>query len=134
MANSLEARAPLLDHKVVEFAASLPTDRKIHGSESKVVLRAVAKTLLPARLIDRPKMGFGIPLNEWFKGGLGDVYADLVLAGDAAIRDHMDQKVAASLLNEHRSGTHTHGHRLWELLMFEQWARTWARSEVAAAA
>ena len=134
MANSLEARAPLLDHKVVEFAASLPSDRKIHRGETKVVLRAVAKTLLPAKLIDRPKMGFGIPLHEWFRGSLGDVYADLVLAGDAAIRDYMDQKVAASLLHEHRTGPLTHGHRLWELLMFEQWARTWVRSEVEAAA
>jgi asparagine synthase (glutamine-hydrolysing) len=134
MAKSLEARAPLLDHKVVEFAASLPSDRKIHRGETKVVLRAVAKTLLPAKLIDRPKMGFGIPLQEWFRGSLGDVYADLVLAGDAAIRDYMDQKVAASLLHEHRAGSLSHGHRLWELLMFEQWARAWMGSGLAAAA
>ena len=134
MANSLEARSPLLDHKVVEFAASLPSNRKIHGRETKVVLRAVAKTLLPAKLIDRPKMGFGIPLHEWFRGSLGDVFADLVLAGDSAIRDHMDQKVAASLLHEHRTGPLTHGYRLWELLMFEQWARRWMRSDSAGAA
>jgi asparagine synthase (glutamine-hydrolysing) len=134
MANSLEARAPLLDHKVVEFAAKLPSDRKIHRGQTKVILRAVAKTLLPAKLIDRPKMGFGIPLNEWFRGGLGDAYADLVLAGDSAIRDYMDQKVAATLLDEHRSGLLTHGYQMWVLLMFEQWARTWVRSEVEAAA
>jgi asparagine synthase (glutamine-hydrolysing) len=128
MANSLEGRSPLLDHKVVEFAASLPSERKIHRGETKVVLRALAKTLLPAKLIDRPKMGFAIPLNEWFRGSLGDVYADLVLAGDSAIRDHMDQDVAASLLHEHRAGPLPHGYELWELLMFEQWARTWVLS------
>jgi asparagine synthase (glutamine-hydrolysing) len=134
MANSLEARAPLLDHKVVEFAASLPSDRKIHRGVTKVILRTAAKTLLPANLIDRPKMGFGIPLHEWFRGSLGDVFADLVLAHDSAIRDHMDQRVAATLLHEHRTGPLTHGYRLWELLMFEQWARTWMRSDIAAAA
>lgn len=128
MGNSLEARAPLLDHKLVEFAAALPRDRKIHGSETKVLLRSVAKTLLPANLVDRPKRGFGIPLNEWFRGSLGDVYADLVLSPDAVIRDHLDQSVAAAWLKEHRSGEASHGHRLWDLLMFEQWARTWTSS------
>ncbi len=134
MANSLEARAPLLDHKLVEFAASLPSSRKIHREQTKVTLRSVAKTLLPAKLIDRPKMGFGIPLNEWFQGGLGDVYADLVLAPDSAIRDHMDQRTAASLLDEHRRGRLNHGYQLWELLMFEQWARTWISAQPAAPA
>jgi hypothetical protein len=72
-------------------------------------------------------MGFGIPLNEWFRAGLGDVYADLVLAPDAATRDHLDQAVARRLLAEHKSGRVSHGTRLWELLLFEQWARTWLR-------
>lgn len=127
MANSLEARSPLLDHKVVEFAATLTSDRKIRGADTKVILRAVAKRLLPAKLIDRPKMGFGIPLNEWFRSSLGDVFSDLVLAPDSAIRDHLDQEVARSLLEEHRDRRFAHGTRLWELLMFEQWARTWLR-------
>ncbi len=128
MAHSLEARAPLLDHKVVEFAALLPTERKIKGDDTKAILRAVAKTLLPAELIDRPKMGFGIPMREWFRGSLGDAYADLVLASDAATRDYVDQEVAASLLSKHRTGRVSHAHDLWELLMLEQWARTWLRS------
>lgn len=134
MASSLEARSPLLDHRLVEFAASLRSDRKINGGETKVVLRAVAKRLLPENLIDRPKMGFGIPMREWFRGALGDVYADLVLARDAATRDHIDQRVAAALLAEHRTGQVSHAHRLWELLMLEQWARTWLGSTVPAAA
>jgi asparagine synthase (glutamine-hydrolysing) len=127
MANSLEARSPLLDHKVVEFAASLTSDRKINGGDTKVILRAVAKRLLPPKLIDRPKMGFGIPLNEWFRESLADVYTDLVLAPDSLIRDHLDQDVARALLAEHQTRQYTHGSRLWVLLMFEQWARTWLR-------
>lgn len=125
MANSLEARSPLLDHKVVEFAASLPGNRKINRGETKVVLRAVAKTLLPAELVDRPKMGFGIPIHDWFRDGLGNVYADMVLAPGSATRDYLDRDVAASQLAEHRRGEANNGHRLWALLMFEQWARTW---------
>lgn len=132
MANSLEARAPLLDHELVEFAARLPSDRKVAGSTTKVLLRAIAKRLLPAEHVDRPKMGFTLPVGEWFRGSLGDLYSDLVLASDARIRDHLDPAVAASLLVDHRHG----GQRqdaLWLLLMFELWARRWLTSPVAPA-
>ncbi len=67
MANSLEARSPLLDHVLVEFAAKLPTDRKINGSTTKVLLRVIAKRLMPASHVDRPKMGFGVPIATGFE-------------------------------------------------------------------
>jgi asparagine synthase (glutamine-hydrolysing) len=127
MANSLEARAPLLDHKLVEFAASLPADRKIAGSDTKALLRTIAKQLMPAEMIDRPKMGFGVPIGGWFRGALGDRFRDYVLAPDAASRDQLDPGAAARLLKEHRSGHADHEHRLWMLLMYELWARTWLR-------
>jgi asparagine synthase (glutamine-hydrolysing) len=127
MANSLEARAPLLDHKLVEFAARLPVDRKIAGANTKVLLRAIAKHLMPAEMVDRPKMGFGVPIGGWFRGALGDRFEELVLAPDAASRDHLDPSVAAKLLKEHRSHHAEQEHRLWLLLMFELWARTWLR-------
>ena len=128
MANALEARAPLLDHKVVEFAATLPTNRKIKGSTTKVLLRAIAKQLMPDSMVDRPKMGFGVPIEDWFRGELGDRYRELVLAPDSAVRDHMDQSVAARLLVEHIEGRESQHHRLWALLMFELWARRWLRT------
>lgn len=131
MANSLEARAPLLDHVVVEFAARLPVDRKIIGSNTKALLRSIAKQLMPAELVDRPKMGFAVPLAGWFRGQLGDHFQALVLAGDAASRDHLDSSVAADLLREHRSGASDHNYQLWLLLMFEMWARTWLKSPAA---
>jgi asparagine synthase (glutamine-hydrolysing) len=127
MANSLEARAPLLDHLLIEFAARLPVDRKISGTTTKVLLRAVAKRLMPAELVDRPKMGFGVPVGDWFRGKLGDEFRQLVLSPDAASRDHIDQTVAADLLAEHVAGQAAHAHRLWTLLMFELWARRWLR-------
>ena len=133
MANSLEARAPLLDHVLVEFAARLPVERKIVGSNTKVLLRAIAKRLMPAELVDRPKMGFGVPIAAWFRGPLGDQFEQLVLAPDALSRDHLDVSSAATLLAEHRSGQFDHNHRLWVLLMFELWARRWLKTPVAVA-
>jgi asparagine synthase (glutamine-hydrolysing) len=125
MANSLEARAPLLDHRIVEFAARLPTDRKMHRRVSKVILREVAHDLLPATLVDRPKKGFGVPVGAWFRRELGERYRDEVLAPDSRLRDHLDQTAAADLLTAHQGGAADHGARLWNLLMFEAWARRW---------
>ena len=131
MANSLEARAPLLDHVLVEFAARLPADRKIDGANRKVLLRSIAKRLMPAEHVDRPKMGFSPPTADWFRGALGGRFEELVLAPDAASRDHLDSTVAASLLAAHRSGRAEHDHQLWMLLMFELWARRWLRPAAA---
>jgi len=125
MANSLEARSPLLDHHLVEFVARLPIDRKIDGKITKVLLRAIAKRLMPAEHVDRPKMGFAAPIGDWFRGALGDRYEEMVLAPDAASRDHLDQSVARAMLLEHRGGQAEHDGRLWSLLMFELWARRW---------
>ena len=130
MANSLEARSPLLDQVVVDYAARLPPERKLHGGVSKVVLREVALALMPAKLVDRPKMGFAVPIGAWFRQSLGERYRDLVLGADAFIRDVVDQEVARTLFDEHTSGRRDHGHRLWQLFMLEQWGRTWARQGV----
>jgi asparagine synthase (glutamine-hydrolysing) len=134
MANSLEARAPLLDHHLVEFAARLPVDRKVSGNTTKVLLRAIAKRLMPAELVERPKMGFGVPIATWFRGPLGERFEELVLAPDAASRDYLEPTVAIRLLSEHRSGEADHNHRLWVLLMFELWARAWLRAGTPAQA
>ena len=130
MAHSLEARSPLLDQEVVQFAARLPRERKLHRGRSKLVLREVARTLLPAELVERPKMGFGVPISEWFLGQLGDQYRELALAPDAFVRDVIDQDVARRLLDEHAAGSHDHGRRLWQLFTLEMWGRTWARQPV----
>jgi asparagine synthase (glutamine-hydrolysing) len=132
MANSLEARSPLLDHVLVEFAAKLPTDRKINGTTTKVLLRVIAKRLMPASHVDRPKMGFGAPIGDWFRGALGSRFEELVLAPDAASRDHLDQSAARALLIDHRRGEAENDSQLWSLLMFELWARRWLTVESAA--
>jgi asparagine synthase (glutamine-hydrolysing) len=133
MASSLEARAPLLDHRLVEFAARLPVERKIDGGNLKALLRSIAKQLMPATFVDRPKMGFTMPLAEWFRGPLGDRYRDLVLASDSLSRDHLDPAVGDTLLREHTVADSDHNFQLWLLLMFELWARTWLKGPSVAA-
>ena len=125
MAASLEARAPLLDYRIIEFAGRLPAARKVNLVGTKVLLRAAAARVLPPEITGRPKMGFSVPIDEWFRASLSTMFSDLVLAPDAASRDHLDATVASTLLAEHTAGQADHGPILWALLMFEMWARTW---------
>jgi asparagine synthase (glutamine-hydrolysing) len=134
MAHSLEARSPLLDHRLAEYVARLPADAKVAGGTTKALLREIALTLLPRELVERPKYGFGVPLDEWFRDGLADAYRDLVLGPGAQLGSHLDPAVAAGLLDEHRAGRRDHGLRLWLLLSFELWARRWSSTAIEAAA
>ena len=128
MAFSLEARAPLLDQEVAAFAARLPADRKLGGGQSKTLLRDLARKLLPAEIVDRPKQGFSVPTNAWFRSTLGSYFADVALADDAYLRDVIDQRVVAQMFSDHRRSVRNHGHRLWALLALELWGRTWLRA------
>jgi asparagine synthase (glutamine-hydrolysing) len=129
MASSLEARSPMLDYRIFEFASRLPASRKVGIRGTKRLLRRIAETLLPAGASTRPKSSFSVPIDDWFRDGLGNTYRDLVLAPDSRLRDHLDQTTAAALLDEHRDGVADNGQVLWALLMFEQWARTWLSGE-----
>lgn len=125
MASSLEARAPLLDHVLVDFAAKLPAHRKLRFQTAKVLFRQIASDLLPPAVLDKPKFGFTVPMGDWFRTGLADRFREVVLAPDARIRDHLDQSVAERLLAAHGQGGVDNAHRLWLLLAFELWARRW---------
>jgi asparagine synthase (glutamine-hydrolysing) len=133
MANSLEARSPLLDHRLVEFMSTRPTERKVMGGRTKILLRQVAGSLLPQEILDRPKKGFSVPVHEWFRTAMGDQFRDLVLTADARTRDHLDAEVARRLLAHHQSRKVRAGHTLWKLLMFELWARAWLDMSASAA-
>ena len=125
MASSLEARAPFLDHRLIEFMATVPANLLLTGRRLKPLLREVADSLLPLDLRERPKQGFAVPLDRWFREGLADVYRSTVLSPEARIRDHLDQTEAASLLTTHIEGGRNLGRQLWLLLTFEFWARCW---------
>ncbi len=124
MAHGLEARSPFLDHELMEFAATLPVDLKLRGRTQKYLLRQLARTLLPASVIDRPKQGFGVPIDVWFRHELRDLAHDVLLGQASRQRGYFRHEAIARLLSEHLAGTRAWHAQLWNLLMFELWHQT----------
>jgi asparagine synthase (glutamine-hydrolysing) len=124
MANSLELRSPLLDHDVIEWANSLPAKFKVTSRESKHILKDIARTLVPAELIDRPKMGFAIPRADWLRNELRQITHDLLTDEVARSRGWFDQHEIQKILSEHQSGQDRDS-IIWPALCLELWARNW---------
>lgn len=122
MAASLEARAPFLDHELLELAASLPLNLKLKGRITKHVLKEAARGLLPDDIIDRPKHGFGVPLGAWLRAD-DALVRETLLSRQARERGLLDMTAVTALIDEHVSGGRDHGHRLWTLLTLEWWHR-----------
>jgi asparagine synthase (glutamine-hydrolysing) len=123
MAHSIEARVPLLDHKLVEFAATIPPEMNLRGNTTKAILKRAMRGILPDAIIDRPKRGFAIPLGYWFRGKLGGYARDLLLGDRARQRGFFNVYSVENLLDRHERGENLDLH-LWTLISFEQWSRT----------
>ncbi|MCA9025111.1 MAG: asparagine synthase (glutamine-hydrolyzing) [Planctomycetaceae bacterium] len=121
MACSLEARSPLLDHQVMEFCASLPTSMKRQGMSSKVLLRDLAADLLPAEVLQRRKMGFGLPMASWLRSPAADAWLDMLVSPDARLRELFDTSAIQQTIDEHRIQRIDRAPRLWSLLWLEIW-------------
>ncbi|MBI3302976.1 MAG: asparagine synthetase B, partial [Deltaproteobacteria bacterium] len=119
MANSLETRAPLLDHRLWEYVAALPTDLKFANGEAKYLLRCLLREQVPPSVLSRPKQGFAIPLSQWFRAGWQETARPLLLEG--ALRQYFDRRCVERMLEEHVSGRIDHGEHLWLLLVFAVW-------------
>ncbi len=124
MANSLEVRAPLLDHEVVEWATRLPSEYKIKGRQTKYILKEIARSLVPSELVDRPKMGFAIPRADWLRTGLRTMTYDLLTDPTAQGRGWFIPTEVEAILADHMSGQDRDS-VIWPMLMLELWARTW---------
>ena len=124
MANSLELRSPLLDVNLVEWGLSLPRKYKIKGFETKHILKDLARTLVPAELIDRPKMGFGIPRAEWLRSGMKELVIDTLTDTTATQRGWFNSNEVRKTLDIHMDGEDK-DNIIWPMLMLELWARTW---------
>ena len=123
MAHSLEVREPLMDHPLVEWLASLPSNLKTDGVESKILLKKAMEPHLPHEIMYRPKMGFAVPLAQWFRGPLRNRVREGVLGSTLAETSMFDRKVLQHLVDAHQSGARDYSAPLWTLLMFESFLR-----------
>jgi asparagine synthase (glutamine-hydrolysing) len=124
MAVGLEARAPMVDHEFVEFIARLPTRFKRSGLSTKVIFRKAMRGILPKSILNRPKRGFSVPLDHWFRGHLKDLLRDILLSRSSSERGYFNCAVIEAMIDAHTSGRADHQQELWGLLMLELWHRT----------
>lgn len=123
MANSLEARSPFLDHKLMEFVAKLPSDLKLRRFIKKYILKKAIKGLIPKKNIHRRKMGFGVPIGEWFRGNLKSFLTEALSSKTALSRGYFKPEVVKGMIRQHTSGQKDYAFQLWALLMLELWQR-----------
>jgi asparagine synthase (glutamine-hydrolysing) len=127
MATSIELRVPFLDHRLVEYAATLPPRHKIRGGDTKVVLKKSLAGRLPKRILHRKKMGFPTPLGIMFRGDLFDYAHDTLLSSEALGRGYFARQAVWDLLADHRKGSAANEKVIWQLLVLEEWHRRFAR-------
>jgi asparagine synthase (glutamine-hydrolysing) len=128
MAASIESRVPFLDHKLAEFTARMPPEMKLRGGTTKWILREAMKGVLSAEILDRPKMGFTVPVGNWFRNEFRHIVEEYVLNPRVAERGIFDTAFLNQLVTEHDRGGN-HDERLWSLVNFEIWQRTFLDGE-----
>ncbi len=126
MAHSIETRVPLLDHKLVEFAATIPAEMNLRNGTTKYILKAAMRGILPDKIINRPKRGFAVPLDYWFRGKLGPYVRELVLGEGSRRREIFNNRYVENLVARHDKGEDL-GLQLWSVISFELWSRTFRR-------
>jgi asparagine synthase (glutamine-hydrolysing) len=128
MAHSLEVRVPLLDHRFVEYAATIPPEWKLRGGAGKYIFKESLRGLVPDPILDRRKMGFSVPLAEWFRGELRPAFEGSVLAEDGFVSRYFRLPTIRRWWGQHQRGTTDHAYRLWALLALEAWGRRFGPS------
>ncbi|HET7595756.1 MAG TPA: asparagine synthase (glutamine-hydrolyzing) [Burkholderiales bacterium] len=128
MAASIESRVPFLDHEFAKFVSSLPDHYRLRGWRSKWILREACRQLLPERILNRPKVGFRVPVNDWFRTHLRDYLLDHLRGPSSFTRGYYEPQPLDGVLNEHMSGRQNHEKLLWALLNLEIWHRQYVRA------
>jgi asparagine synthase (glutamine-hydrolysing) len=133
MAVSLESRVPLLDHVLMEYAATIPSSLKLRAGQGKHILKRAMASSLPGDILSRRKMGFGVPLGDWFRGELRELVRDVLLSQAARERGMFRPEAIARLLDAHDAGRRDYSARLWALVCLELWMGQWLDARVPAA-
>jgi asparagine synthase (glutamine-hydrolysing) len=123
MAHGLEVRNPFLDHRLIEFLATVPSTWKLRNGEKKYILKKAMAKRLPREILRRPKQGFDIPVDHWFRTKLKTSFDALLLDPSTALFDYFDRSFLEQLWREHISGRRNHGNKLWIFYIFERWHR-----------
>ena len=123
MATSLEARAPLLDHELIDFAARIPFEYKLRDGTGKYLLKQVARQLLPAEVMQKRKQGFAIPVARWLRHDLRELMLDTLTDRSFRERGIFNEQGVKHCVDAHLAGTHDYSEQLWLLLTYEMWAR-----------
>lgn len=126
MAASIEARVPFLDHHLAEYVSTLPDHFRVRGLRTKWILREAGKQIIPAAILKRPKVGFRVPVNSWFRHEMRDFLLDHLQGTQSRIRGYFDGKVLDGLIDAHLQGRQNHEKLLWSLLNLEIWHRQYA--------
>jgi asparagine synthase (glutamine-hydrolysing) len=125
MAVSLEVRVPLLDHRVMEYISSLPVEFKYRNGEGKYIMKKLLARYVPAQLFERPKMGFAVPIDKWFRKELKELLLDYLSPESLKQEGLFDHNIVGQKIREHLSGRINHQYRIWALLMWEMWREKW---------
>jgi len=123
MAASIESRVPFLDHELARYVSSLPDSCRVKGMKTKWILRQAGRSLIPGAILERPKVGFRVPVNEWFRGPLKDYLFDHLKGAGSKTRAYYDEQVLDRMLDDHAGGRQNHEKLLWALLNLEIWHR-----------
>ena len=132
MATSLELRPPLLDHRLVELAFRLPSSVKVRSGQTKWVLKEVARRYVPAEIVDRPKVGFKVPLDAWFRTSLRDSVFDRLTDPSSFVGQVFDRSAVRRLLERHDTGEFNEEIRIWTLMSLQVWHETFFGNQARA--
>jgi asparagine synthase (glutamine-hydrolysing) len=123
MAHGLEVRVPFLDHELMEYVASIPSRYKLQNGEGKYILKKALRNILPSQILDRPKMGFLVPLAKWFRENLQGAFEERVFSKDAFIGEFLDLNTVRQWWTQHQVGERDYSRQLWAILVLECWGR-----------
>ena len=133
MATSLEVRVPFLDHRLIEFAARIPSDVRFPGLRTKAIYRKAMADVLPPFILERGKQGYSLPLKTWLREELRE-YMTTLLNGSPLIQEHMNLGYINQLIDEHQRRAKNHNHVLWALINVALWHRRYIEGHTANAA